>query len=67
MKTSKFGLPMPEGVPESDSIALAVSRLFCVRQKCPHYDVECSDGNEHTFVLCPAVAEHESTLSNTNH
>ncbi|RPI56359.1 MAG: hypothetical protein EHM49_00615 [Deltaproteobacteria bacterium] len=53
-----------KGPTELDSFKLDVVRLFCRNTKCRHYNAECSDGQEDTFVPCPEVAQIELTMDN---
>jgi hypothetical protein len=41
---------------------LFTARLFCSDAQCKHYNNECSDGNEHVWVACPRVIEHEIAM-----
>lgn len=41
---------------------LFTARFFCTETECKHYNSECTDGNEHTWVECPKIAEHEMAM-----
>lgn len=41
---------------------LSTARLFCGDTECKHYNNECTDGNEHVWVACPRVIDHEIAM-----
>jgi len=52
----------PENIelPTSGDDILDIFRMFCTKKDCIHYNNECTEGNETTWVDCPLVREHNA-------